>query len=318
MPFEHILGQSRPLNIVRRMLSSGKVPHAFLFTGIAGVGKYTTAMALARALNCRHSTSDFCGTCVSCKKIEAGTHPDISLIGPEKNVIKIAQIRNLQQDIVFEPIEATWRVVIIDQAETMNKETANCLLKTLEEPPSATVLILVASATSRLLPTVLSRCQKIVFAPLSRHTLQTLLENEGTPREQAQAVVAHAHGSLHRARQLLDTSLIDDFAALTTTMTAPDTIETCLELAGTLSKSPERLSPLLILLLEWLRDVLLYRQGAETQQFFNADKPESLMLAAQQIEPYRLEKKITQVLHLMSAQHHNINMQLGLESLLLS
>ena len=182
MPFEHILGQSRPLNIVRRMLSSGKIPHAFLFTGIPGVGKYTTALALARALNCTQSTADFCGTCVSCKKIEANKHPDITLIGPEKNVIKIAQIRNLQQDIVFAPIEATWRVIIIDQAETMNKETANCLLKTLEEPPSATVLILVASATSRLLPTVLSRCQKIVFSPLSRHTVQTLLENEGIPR----------------------------------------------------------------------------------------------------------------------------------------
>lgn len=318
MPFEHILGQSRPLNIVRRMVSSGKIPHAFLFTGIPGVGKYTTALALARALNCTQRTSDFCGTCVSCKKIEANKHPDITLIGPEKNVIKIGQIRNLQQDIIFAPIEAIWRVVIIDQAETMNKETANCLLKTLEEPPSATVLILVASATSRLLPTVLSRCQKIVFAPLSRHTVQILLENEGIPREQAQAVVAHAHGSLHRARQLLDNSLIDDFTTLTSTMTAPGTIGACLELAGTLSKSPERLSALLILLLEWLRDVLLYRQGADTQQFFNADQPESLIQAAQQIEPYRLEKKISQVLHLMSSQHHNINMQLGLESLLLS
>ena len=101
-------------------------------------------------------------------------------------------------------------------------------------------------------------------------------------------------------------------------MTAPGRIGACLELAGTLSKSPERLSALLILLLEWLRDLLLYRQGADTQQFFNADQPESLMQAAQQIEPYRLEKKIAQVLHLMSSQQYNINMQLGLESLLLS
>lgn len=318
MPFEHIVGQSRPLNIVRRMLSSGKIPHAFLFTGISGVGKYTTALALAKALNCTHSTADFCGTCVSCKKIEAGRHPDITLIGPEKNVIKIGQIRKLQQDIVFAPIEADWRVVIIDQAETMNKETANCLLKTLEEPPSATVLILVASATSRLLPTVLSRCQKIVFAPLSRHVLQTLLENEGLPREQASAVAAHAHGSLHWARRLLDNSLIDDFNSLTSIMTAPCTIGACLELAGTLSKSPERLSALLVLLLEWLRDVLLYREGADKQLFFNADQPACLMQAAQYIGPCRLEKKIARVLNLMSSQHHNINMQLGLESLLLS
>jgi len=318
MPFEHILGQARPVKILQRMLNSGKIPHAFLFTGATGVGKHTTALAFARALNCTQSASDFCGTCRSCKKIQTGIHPDIELIEPQKNVIKINQIRNLQQRIAFAPLEASWRVVIIDQAETMTKETANCLLKTLEEPPSATVLILVAHGTSRLLPTVLSRCQKIVFAPLSNPAMQTLLENEGMPRDQVLRVVAHAHGSLHRARLLLDNSLSEDFNRLTTMMAEPCTVEQRLEMAGTLSKSPERTSALMILLLEWLRDVLLCRNGAESKYFYNDAQSDYVMLAAQQIEPYRLDKMIAQVLRLMNAHTLNTNMQLGLESLLFS
>ena len=318
MPFENILGQTRPIKIMQRMMSSGKIPHAFLFTGVAGVGKHTTALAFAKALNCTQTTADFCDTCASCKKIQTGMHPDIELIGPQKNIIKIDQIRNLQQSIAFAPLEAVWRVVIIDQAETMNKETANCLLKTLEEPPSATVLILVAHGTSRLLPTVLSRCQKILFFPLSQQALQTLLENEGTPPDQALGVVTHAHGSLHRARLLLDNSLTEDFDRLTTMMIEPCPVEQRLELAGTLSKSPERTSALLNLLLEWFRDVLLYRHGANSQHFYNGAQSNSVMQAARHIEPHRLDKRITQVVQLIRTQTLNTNMQLGLESLLLS
>jgi DNA polymerase-3 subunit delta' len=318
MSFNHILGQKRSLNIVRRMLDAGKIPHAFLFTGIAGVGKYTTARALAKALNCTQHTADFCDTCASCKKIESDMHPDFTLIGPEKNVIKIDQIRNLKKNIAFAPLEAIWRVIIIDQAETMNREAANCLLKTLEEPPSATVLILIANGTIRLLPTILSRCQKISFAPLSKHVIQTLLENEGTTRDQALTVMQHAHGSLHRARMLLDNSLFDDFTHLTSMMIDAGSVGQRLDLAVTLCKSPERLSALLMLLLEWLRDVLLSQHGADTKQFFNTQQSDYVMRAAQQIEPCRLNKKIVQVSQLMTAQNHNISMQLGLESLLLS
>jgi DNA polymerase-3 subunit delta' len=318
MPFNDILGQSRPITIMQRMLGSGKIPHAFLFSGAAGIGKHTTALAFASALNCVQPGTDFCGTCLSCKKIRNNTHPDIMLIGPEKNIIKIDQIRDLQQNMAFSPLEAAWRVVIIDQAETMNKETANCLLKTLEEPPAATVLILVAHGTSKLLPTVLSRCQKIVFAPLSKHDLQKLLENEGIPEEHALRIVAHAHGSIQRARLLLESSLTDDFNRLATMLVEPCSVEQTLELAGTLSKTPERISTLLILLLEWLRDVALCRNGADPGYFYNAGQSEDVTRAAQQIEPNRLDNKIAQVLQLMNAQQMNANMQLGLESLLLS
>jgi len=318
MPFKNIRGQSRPLAIIQRMLVSDKIPHGFLFCGTAGVGKHASALALAQALNCTNTKDDFCGSCASCNKTATGMHPDVIQIAPEKNIIKIDQIRTLQQNIVYAPIEGSWRIIIINQAECMNKEAANCLLKTLEEPPAATMLILVANSTSRLLPTIMSRCQKIVFNPLQEHDIETVLCEEGIAAEQAHAVACHAHGSLQRAHQLLDSSLFEDLERLTASMTDQYTIEQTLELAAVLSKSPDRVTALLILLLEWLRDVHMYRFGAQTKHLFNAARSDSIHLAAEQITPCRLETKTKQILRLMSAHNQNINMQLGLESLLLT
>jgi DNA polymerase-3 subunit delta' len=224
----------------------------------------------------------------------------------------------LQQNIVYAPLEASWRVVVIDPAESMNKNAANCLLKTLEEPPEATMLILVADTINRVLPTIISRCQKVVFNPLQEKDIQNLLEDEGIASEHARAVAVHAHGSLHRAHVLLDTTLFEDLEHLTASLTNHYTIEQRLELAGTLGKSADRLPGLLVLLLEWLRDVQLYRMGAHTQQLFNAARSESIQHAAEQITSCRLEMKIKQILKIMSARELNINMQLNLESLLLT
>ncbi len=318
MPFDAIIGQSRQLTILKRMLTAGTIAHALLFTGIAGVGKRTTARALAQALNCDRGDADFCGVCPSCKKTEAGTHPDFITIAPDKNTIKIDRIRSLQSSVVYAPVVGPWRTIIIDQAERMNKEAANCLLKTLEEPPQATVLILTASSSARLLPTVLSRCQKISFAPLSDHDIQTLLEREGIPCDTALRAAAHAHGSLHRARQLLDDSLVEDFERLATLMTGPGAVEERFETAAMLAKSPDRLPVLLILFLEWLRDVRLCMHGAHADQLLNPGRADGLMRAARQIEPTRLTSMIEHVCRLMNDQHSTYNMQLGLESLLLS
>jgi len=318
MPFDQIIGQDRTITVLRRMLQSGKIPHALLFGGSAGIGKHTTARALAQALNCPQKTDDFCGQCSSCRKIANGTHPDSIDIAPEKNIIKIDQIRALQQNILFAPVEATWRVVLIDQAECMNKETANCLLKTLEEPPASTIVLLIAHSPSRLLPTVLSRCQKIRFAPLPPRELQTLLEHEGVPSDRAVRVVAHAHGSMHRARQLLDDSLLADLEHLATMLCFPHTVEQRLELAATLSKSPERLPALLTLLLEWLRDIVLCMHGAGTEHLFNTGNADRLAEAARDISPVLIKKKIARVAQLRLDVDYTINMQLGLESLLLA
>src|SRR5512139_1361138 len=207
MPFDAVLGQQQAIHQLRTALRSGHLAHAYLFSGIEGIGKCMAAIAFAKALNCQTHADDFCDDCAACRKTEKQLHPDIFFIEPDKNIIKIEQVRDIQKKIIFKPLEGRKKVVIIDQAEKLNLHAANCLLKTLEEPPDDTVLILVASTALPLLPTILSRCQSIRFAPLGVESLRSFLERRGGS-ENAGFIAAFAQGSIKRALVLLETAFL--------------------------------------------------------------------------------------------------------------
>lgn len=168
MPFSQIIGQVKALSLLRRALTGGRLAHGYLFTGPEGVGKSTTARALAAALLCgQNGSGPPCGQCPGCRKLAAGSHPDFLLIQPEGAGIKINQIRELKKALTFPPFERGMRTVIIDDAQSMGREAGNSLLKLLEEPPPDNLLLLIASDAEPLLETIVSRCQVIPFAPLT-------------------------------------------------------------------------------------------------------------------------------------------------------
>jgi DNA polymerase-3 subunit delta' len=170
------------------ILRRGQLPGASLFTGPEGVGKKTLALSLAALANCREGTEkESCGKCSSCIKEAAGHHSDILLFHPHKNLIRIGEsvrdpntMRKLNHEVQFRPFEGRLRFFIIDQAETMTEEAANCILKTLEEPPETSRIILISSFPHRLLPTIRSRCQAFPFHPLGREEIQRYLEDHLT------------------------------------------------------------------------------------------------------------------------------------------
>jgi DNA polymerase-3 subunit delta' len=163
MSFNDIIGHDRPVQVLKRALAGGTVAHAYLFSGDEGIGKRMTARALAAAVNClERGPEGGCGTCPSCRKVAAGSHPDVHLLAPDGAEIKIDQIREVQSDLSLCPFEGAKKVLIVDGAETMNDASSNALLKTLEEPPGETVIILVTSRPQGLLPTIRSRCQEVV------------------------------------------------------------------------------------------------------------------------------------------------------------
>ena len=163
------------------ILRRGQLPGASLFTGPEGVGKKTLALSLAALANCKEgSVEESCGKCSSCVKEAAGHHSDILLFQPHKNLIRIDTMRELNQEVRFRPFEGRLRFFIIDQAETMTEEAANCILKTLEEPPETSRIILITSFPHRLLPTIRSRCQAFPFHPLDREEIQRYLEDHLT------------------------------------------------------------------------------------------------------------------------------------------
>ncbi|MBW2202876.1 MAG: ATP-binding protein, partial [Deltaproteobacteria bacterium] len=143
MLFSEIIGQEKAKRFLKRVMSEERIPHAYLFTGIPGIGKTSMAKALTMALNC-HEQNDFdgCGQCPSCRQLLGGNFPDFIHIKPDGQNIRIEQIRDLNRSLSFAPLSAEHRVCVVQQAEAMTGEAANSFLKTLEEPPPGNILIL--------------------------------------------------------------------------------------------------------------------------------------------------------------------------------
>jgi DNA polymerase-3 subunit delta' len=293
--FACIKDQQQPIRILTAFSRAGKIPHAMLFTGSDGVGKRTTALAFAMVCNCtgnRVSTGlnpgddacaeagademaglpMACGQCRSCKKIQADSHPDVIRIAPVGQFVRIAQIRELLHILAMKPYEASWRVVIISDAHAMNSEAGNALLKVLEEPPDRTILILTARGTADLLPTIVSRCRRIRFNPLSRQSLAALLiENQALPADTANALAAMADGSYGRALRFYrqnwsDTRrwLIDAGGFLEVTPSTKRSISVLMALALRLVENKHKLMDAMDMLTILYRDLAVcgFRRGA--------------------------------------------------------
>jgi DNA polymerase-3 subunit delta' len=162
--WKDIAGHDRIKERLREYCTSGNVPHALLFSGAAGQGKTRVAAEFFKALNCSELTGEACGRCSSCLRAASGNHPDWVALNPEGRWIRVDYIREVIADIGLKPFEARWRCIVIEPAETLNTESANALLKTLEEPPDRTVIMLISHRPRLLLATLVSRCQSIRFA----------------------------------------------------------------------------------------------------------------------------------------------------------
>ena len=207
----------------RRSLARGRLASTYLFVGPEGVGKHSFALKLAQTLLCLTNPPvrlEPCGHCAGCLQVLAGTHPDLIVVAKpaEKSEIPVQLLigagdkrmrEGLCHDISLKPFMGGRRVAIIDDADHLNEEGANCLLKTLEEPPPRSVIILISTSVDRQLPTIRSRSQIIRFRPLAKEQVASLLLAEGAAEnpEEAQRLAAYSEGSLMRARELADADL---------------------------------------------------------------------------------------------------------------
>ncbi len=198
MAFKDIIGQDKAINIIFGTIARNRVPSAYLFVGESGIGKKLTAINLAKAMNCLKTVTsdrlpvvsqkekkpetidyrlmDCCDECLSCKKIEVGTHPDFLMVSPEKGEIRVDEIRAVEDALSLKPFEGRRKVVIIDDADAMNQSAANAFLKTLEEPPDESLLILITAHPDRLPETIRSRCSRINFTPLAHKASERVIK----------------------------------------------------------------------------------------------------------------------------------------------
>jgi DNA polymerase III subunit delta' len=225
--FNDFIGNPRVVQILRRAIEQDRLPHAMIFAGPAGVGKCTLALLVAQYLNCPTPVDDdACGVCPVCRRITAviesrrlvcekgadacgncsacrirsAKHPDIHLVEPEKTTIGIDQVRKMIGEIAFQPLEARYRVVILDPADKMSMEAHNSLLKTMEEPPSRTVIILVTTNPYLLLETIRSRSRMLHFGEIAQDKIaRHLVRSRRMSDKDARLAAALCGGSLASA-----------------------------------------------------------------------------------------------------------------------
>lgn len=330
--FDAILGQEHPIRLLRTFIRNRTQPHALLFTGDSGVGKKMTATAFAMACNCltlassfrqqpRPDTIDACGVCASCKKIIANQHPDIIRIVPAGTMIRIDQIRSLLRILALKPNEAHQRVVIIADAQTMNPEAGNALLKVLEEPPDRTLMVLTAGQASDLLPTVVSRCRQIRFLPLGAADVERLLNAAGgIPPQIVETAAALCGGSLTRAGMLVDERwqrrrrwIVESLLQVSTDRAAG--LRPWLAFAEMLAAKKDLVEESLEIVTMWLRDLLVVQH--DPGQVMNRDQLEMLKQAAGQFSQPRLIRQIDAVYDALAALRSNTNVRLTLDAMVL-
>jgi DNA polymerase-3 subunit delta' len=311
MALRDVVGNQRAVQIIRKEIETGRVYPAYLFTGMEGIGKRLAALNMAKALNCPDGEGDACDNCPVCQRMDKGVHPDLLQINPTGEVIKIGQIRELQRSLAFKPYEARWRVVIVDGAERMTRETANAFLKTLEEPPQSTTIILIATAREGLPPTVLSRCQRVTFNPLSEEEVQKVLADQLTP-EEIHIRAPLAGGSPGRALRMDGEEVTQARGALPSALSP--SVGRRLQLAQELARQEGRGSMFLEILEGWLRDLIVYRETGDEGMLLNRDLADEVKRVASRQKTESLLRDFWSLLRIQQGIEAHGNLQLSLES----
>lgn len=219
MRLSGVIGQGRAVKQLESELDAGRLAHAYLFAGPSGVGRATTAVALFAAANCEQPEGgQACGSCGSCRRIAAGTHEDLIVLQPpsaaRSSQIKVEAVREAIRATGFAPFAGGTRLILIKRAGNLNPASANALLKTLEEPPPNNILVLTVSDPKEILPTLVSRCRKVNFLPLTPEQIEAELTRRGEAPEEARLKAGLAGGSLGRALGLDTEALRRDLGRL--------------------------------------------------------------------------------------------------------
>lgn len=322
--FADIIGQELAIKILLKAIRNNQVGQSWLFVGQEGVGKLTTALAFAAALNCsdRTDSGDACGRCASCRMIASLGHPDVQVISPDGAQTKIDQMRIMRRDTSYMPVVGQWKVVIIEQADTLNYEAAISILKTIEEPPEYLAVILLSRNPALILPTIRSRCRIVRFAAVTVEALATeLMKRFGISESSAQFLASYSEGRPGAAISLIGNEQFfkwrNDVAAFALKLPSaglahvPKLSEELLALTETdKDKKNQRqaVKETLDALILWYRDLLSLAVQGENAQVINCDLRDTLSQV--RISPDQAINAIESLIWARRAVESNANIQL--------
>ncbi|MCP4266459.1 MAG: DNA polymerase III subunit delta' [Candidatus Brocadiaceae bacterium] len=333
MPFTDILAQDHVINHFKETIKADHLSHAYIFTGQDGVGKSLFAKEFTKTLFCKKSKNNSCNSCLNCIRIEKDNHPDIYQIEIEEKAkyIKIENIRKLQHSVRLSPIESDYKIFIIKDANRMNEEASNCLLKTLEEPTPNTIFILIANSLSSIKETIKSRCQIIRFHTIPTHIIRKQLSKKfNTETREIEWVSRFSNGSLGDAVELLESNYYEINNDIINRLTRPvmdnilfaeEIITTYLNLNDSLEEKRHTLKRVLNCILQFYRDLLIIKTfGTNCVKIktilLNLDFEGTIGTYANYLTLENIIKTIDEMLMFTKYIDYNLNINLLIENII--
>jgi len=314
LSFEGLRGQDSAISYLKASLKNKRISHAYIFSGPDGVGKRLAAINFAKAVNCPDAVSGFsCDKCPSCRKIESLSHPDIFILKPEEksDSIKIDNVRALIKDVYLKPFEAHKKVYIIENSEYMKHEASNALLKTLEEPPADSIIILLAENIKSLFHTIVSRCQVVKFFPLKLNEVEDILTKEySLDRADAHTLSHLSGGRLGEALKFKEDDIITKRSLLINKILSASKADFDFD---DIPKEDVRLY--LDMMLAWYSDILSTKVGAGDYMLVNIDKKDIISNEASRLSFDTIEEIINSVIATIAHIDQNANQKLAMSVL---
>jgi len=319
----NLIGHEWAVDMLKKHVVNGTTRHAYLFSGPPGLGRRTLALRFAQALNCQTPVDVGvpCGTCRDCRQIEAMQHADLTVIqaDSEGGTLKVDQIREARRTLTLKPYMAKYRVSIFLRFQEANDNSANALLKTLEEAPSYAVLILTADNPEQLLPTIISRCEVLRLRPLEVGRVQRELETKGMAVDRAKLIAHISGGRMGYALRLTDDDALLDkreerLNELLTLLPASRVEK--FAYADKLSKDKDAMRQAILFWLSYWRDVMLRTAQAETP-LVNVDRNMEIEDLASRMDLSSARLVVSGLENALEKMDRNVNSRMLAEVLLL-
>jgi len=320
MSFSDIYGHEKEIKVLQKTLAQKRTAHAYLFSGMSAIGKKTLAREFIKAINCETSETlhDSCNECASCRKIQHESHPDIFYVEADGQYIRIAAIRQIQERTRCRPLEAKRRAFIIDDADKMNEEASNALLKMLEEPSSSNILVLITARPYSLLQTIISRCQHMRFNPLSSEMVARFLVSEMALDEQKAMLLATlSGGSIGNALELNKDEIItyrDELLNLLASTRRDDPFS-LINLASFLGQKKKEIKQGLGILSSFFRDILIFKEVGKKEILINQDNFSFIADCAAGLSGEQILQNMEQIDKAGIIIDQNVNKSLTLETM---
>lgn len=319
MLYNQVAGQEEIKTSLIKSINNNQISHCYIFEGPKGMGKYELALIFAQSLLCENFKLDPCNQCLSCIKTNSSNHPDLHIINNDETTIKREEIDSLIESIYKKSYQSKKKVYIIKDAHEMTLQAANTFLKTLEEPPGDSVIILLTTNVNFLLPTIVSRCQTIKFRNVSKESIKTFLkENYNTDDKTADLAAEYSKGILNKAVNIIknNDNILNhraEIIKLFDKIINADS-EIIYELENYFEENKDNIDSIIEIMMMWIRDIMFVQNNMDD---FVINK-DFIQLAKSHVQ---LMKKSNNLIELMQSTSDNIksnvNYKLAIDNMLL-